>query len=137
MKDEAYTGPGITINSGFLNGLKAPNDSIIETIKVLEEKKIGTKINFRLKRLGYFKTEVLGCPIPIVYNDKGEHFTVPKDHLPVKLPDNIDLSVKGNPLSHQKDWVNIKINGEMFKEKLTPLIHSWTLHGIFKILFSR
>ena len=66
-----------------------------------------------------------------MYNDKGEHFTVPKDHLPVKLPDNIDLSVKGIHFPHQKDWVNIKINGEMFKEKLTPLIHSWTLHGIF------
>ena len=122
VKDEAYTGPGITINSGFLNGLKAPNDSIIETIKVLEEKKIGTKkINFRLKDWGISRQRYWGCPIPIVYNDKGEHFTVPKDHLPVKLPDNIDLSVKGNPLSHQKDWVNIKINGEMFKRETDTL----------------
>ena len=36
-------------------------------------------------------------------------------------PDNINLSVKGNPLSHQKDWVNIKINGEMFKRETDTL----------------
>ena len=35
---EAYTGPGLLINSEFLNGLKAPEDSIIKTIKILEEK---------------------------------------------------------------------------------------------------
>ena len=28
VKNEAYTGPGIIINSDFLNGLKAPDESI-------------------------------------------------------------------------------------------------------------
>ena len=36
---EAYTGPGVLINSNFLNGLEAPDKSILETIKILEEKK--------------------------------------------------------------------------------------------------
>ena len=40
FKDKAYTGPGIIINSDFLNGLKAPDESIIETIKILKKKKI-------------------------------------------------------------------------------------------------
>ena len=35
---EAYTGTGIIINSKFLNNLKAPNESIIETINILREK---------------------------------------------------------------------------------------------------
>ena len=39
VKDEAYSGPGIIINSNYLNGLEAPNNSILETIKILEEKK--------------------------------------------------------------------------------------------------
>jgi leucyl-tRNA synthetase len=47
---EAYTGPGIIFNSKFLDGLKVPDQSILETIKILEEKKLGKKkINFRLK----------------------------------------------------------------------------------------
>ena len=41
--NEAYPGPGIIINSEFLNGLEAPNNSVIETIKILEEKKIRKK----------------------------------------------------------------------------------------------
>ena len=36
--DEAYPGPGVLINSDFLNGLKAPENSILETIKILEKK---------------------------------------------------------------------------------------------------
>ena len=32
--------------------------------------------------------------------------------LPVKLPENINLNVKGNPLDSQKEWKKIKINGK-------------------------
>ena len=32
-------------NSNFLNGLKAPGESIIKTIEILEEKKLGKKKN--------------------------------------------------------------------------------------------
>ena len=53
VTEEAYPGPGVLINSDFLNGLKAPEDSILETIKILEDKTIGKKkINFRLKDWG-------------------------------------------------------------------------------------
>ena len=33
VKDEAYAGPGIIINSDFLNGLKAPEESIIRNYR--------------------------------------------------------------------------------------------------------
>ena len=42
---EAYTGSGIIINSDKLNGLKAPEESIIKTIEILEKNKIGNKKN--------------------------------------------------------------------------------------------
>ena len=45
VEKEAYTGPGIIFNSQFLNDLKAPEQSITETIKIIEEKKIGKKKN--------------------------------------------------------------------------------------------
>ena len=32
---EAYTGPGVVINSDFLNGFKVPDDSISKTIEIL------------------------------------------------------------------------------------------------------
>ena len=43
--NEAYSGAGVIINSKFLNGLSAPLESVIETIKILEKKKIGKKKN--------------------------------------------------------------------------------------------
>ncbi len=111
--NEAYSGPGILINSNYLNGLKAPNNSILETIKILEKKKIGRKkINFRLKDWGVSRQRYWGCPIPIAYDKDGNIHTIPDSMLPVKLPENIDLKVKGNPLDSQSDWKKIQINGK-------------------------
>tara|TARA_A100001011_G_scaffold359258_1_gene405654 strand:+ start:8302 stop:10839 length:2538 start_codon:yes stop_codon:yes gene_type:complete len=110
---EAYTGPGKIFNSQFLNGLNCPDESILKTIEILEQKKIGKqKINFRLKDWGVSRQRYWGCPIPIAYNNKGEVVKIPKKDLPVKLPENIKLDVKGNPLEHQKNWKQVIINGE-------------------------
>ena len=105
--NEAYTGDGVIINSDYLNGLKAPDQSILETIKILEEKKLGQKkINFRLKDWGVSRQRYWGCPIPILYDNKGSYITVPEEQLPVKLPQNINLNTKGNPLSSVTEWKN-------------------------------
>ena len=113
VKEKAFPGSGILINSDFLNNLKAPNNSVIETIKILEERKLGKKqINFRLKDWGVSRQRYWGCPIPIAYDDKGNTYPIPKSMLPVKLPNNIELNVKGNPLDGQKDWKKILINGK-------------------------
>ena len=118
VKNEAYTGPGEIINSNFLNGLKVPDESIIKTIEILEEKKLGNKkINFRLKDWGISRQRYWGCPIPIAYGKNGNVIKIPKEHLPVKLPENINLKVKGNPLDKVESWKKISINGiDCFRE---------------------
>ena len=113
VKDEAYPGPGVIINSDFLNGLEAPENSVLETIKILESKKLGKKkINFRLKDWGISRQRYWGCPIPIAYDESGNIHTIPDTMLPVKLPQNINLNVKGNPLDSQADWKKINLNGK-------------------------
>ena len=110
---EAYPGSGVLINSDFLNGLEAPDDSILETIKILEERKLGKKqINFRLKDWGVSRQRYWGCPIPIAYDENGKAHPIPKSMLPVELPEKIDLDVKGNPLDNQNKWREININGK-------------------------
>ncbi|MDC0653794.1 leucine--tRNA ligase [Candidatus Pelagibacter sp.] len=109
----AYTGSGIIFNSSFLNDLKAPEESVIETIKILEKKKLGNKkINFRLKDWGVSRQRYWGCPIPIAFNEKNEIIKIPTEDLPVKLPIVDNLNTQGNPLDHEKNWKKIVIKGE-------------------------
>ena len=113
IEQTAYTGPGVLFNSKYLDGFKAPEDSIIETIKILEKKKLGKKkINFRLKDWGVSRQRYWGCPIPIAYNKKNEIIKIPLENLPVELPEIKDLNTQGNPLDHEKDWKKVIINGE-------------------------
>tara|TARA_B100000575_G_scaffold130395_1_gene103891 strand:+ start:273 stop:2807 length:2535 start_codon:yes stop_codon:yes gene_type:complete len=119
---EAYPGPGVIINSDYLNGLEAPKNSVLETIKILEEKKLGKKkINYRLKDWGVSRQRYWGCPIPIAYDEKGEAYPIPETMLPVKLPENVDLNVRGNPLDHQKDWKKITIDGKTLTRETDTL----------------
>jgi len=113
VTSEAYPGPGTLINSKFLDGLEAPNKSVTETINILEKRNIGKKkINYRLKDWGVSRQRYWGCPIPVAYDEDGNVYPIPKSMLPVKLPENIDLKVKGNPLDSKKDWKEINISGK-------------------------
>tara|TARA_Y200000002_G_scaffold307296_1_gene263361 strand:- start:1026 stop:3563 length:2538 start_codon:yes stop_codon:yes gene_type:complete len=114
VKTEPHSGPGVIINSKFLNGLSAPEESISKTIKYLEEKKIGNKkVNYRLKDWGISRQRYWGCPIPIAYNQKNQVVKIPEKSLPVMLPSIQKLSDEGNPLDSQKEWKTVKINNEI------------------------
>ncbi len=113
VKAEAYVDDGIMINSSFLNGLKTPGEAIEKSIDHLTLNKLGEKkINFRLKDWGISRQRYWGCPIPIAYDKNGDIVKVPKEMLPIKLPEKINLNTKGNPLDHQKEWGEVKINGK-------------------------
>ena len=113
VKNEAYVEDGIMINSSFLDGLKTPGEAIEKSIDYLTKNKLGKKkINFRLKDWGISRQRYWGCPIPIAYDEDRNIVKVPKEKLPIKLPEKINLNTKGNPLDHQKEWKQITINGK-------------------------
>jgi leucyl-tRNA synthetase len=102
--NEAYTGDGKLINSDFLNNL-----NIIEAkkkiIKIIEDKGIGKrKTLYRLKDWGISRQRYWGCPIPMIYLEDGSVVPVDKSELPIKLPEDIDLNSKGNPLETHPSW---------------------------------
>ena len=101
---EAYTGEGLMINSKFLNNLQISEakKKITEEVKKLS---IGNqKVTFRLKDWGISRQRYWGCPIPIIYKKDGSIKTVPKDELPVELPESVNLNHTGNPLDIHPTW---------------------------------
>ncbi len=121
-QEKAYTGPGKVVNSDFLNGLKAPEESIFKTIEYLEKNNIGKKkINFRLKDWGVSRQRYWGCPIPIAYDENNNIKKIPFKNLPVELPENINLNTNGNPLDHVDSWKNITIDGKKYKRETDTL----------------
>ena len=102
----AYTGEGEIINSEFLNGLDIEKAKV-KSISEIERKKIGKKkITFRLKDWGISRQRYWGCPIPMIYLKDGRVVPVQKSELPVRLPDDVDLNSKGNPLKNHPTWKN-------------------------------
>ena len=122
IKKEAFTGDGILFNSEFLNSLTV-NQAIEKIIKVTTQRKLGRKkITFRLKDWGVSRQRYWGCPIPIVYNDKGKAIPLNKKDLPVLLPEDVDLNVTGNPLDKHLTWKHTKLpSGEKVKRETDTL----------------
>ena len=103
-KKNAITDDGKLINSDFINGLSVA-EAKSEVINKLVQLKIGEKkVNYRLRDWGISRQRYWGCPIPIIYREDGEIIEVPEEDLPIKLPEDVDLSVPGNPLDNHPTW---------------------------------
>ena len=106
---EAYTGDGIHINSGFLDGLNK-EDAINKMIEFLEDKKIGTKfINYKLQDWIFSRQRFWGEPIPMIYCEKCGWNPVKEEDLPIILPnvESYEPTDDGeSPLSVIPEFVN-------------------------------
>ncbi len=106
---DAYTEPGIMINSGDFNGISSI-DFKKRIVDYFEEKGIGKRhINYRLRDWLISRQRYWGAPIPIVHCPKCGTVPVPVDDLPVKLPENVDFNPKGkSPLASVPEFMNVK-----------------------------
>ena len=122
INNEAYTGEGYLYNSNFLDGLKVPSESIVKTIEFLEKNNLGTKkTNYRLKDWGISRQRYWGCPIPMAYDENDQPIKIPKDMLPVKLPEIDKLGNTGNPLDTENEWKYFILNGKKYRRETDTL----------------
>ena len=122
INNEAYTGEGYLYNSDFLNGLKVPSESIIKTIEFLEKNNLGTKkTNYRLKDWGISRQRYWGCPIPMAYDENDQPIKIPRNMLPVKLPEIEKLSNTGNPLDSEDNWKFFTLDGKKYRRETDTL----------------
>jgi leucyl-tRNA synthetase len=104
---DAYVGGGPTINSDFLDGL-GQEDAKQRITAWLEEKGIGAAaVNYRLRDWLISRQRYWGSPIPIIDCPQCGLVPVPRDQLPVRLPEVEDYVPKGkSPLAGVEDFVN-------------------------------
>ncbi len=128
---DAYTGEGVAINSGFLDGLEvgASKSRIIQWLETNGHGE-GT-ITYRLRDWLFSRQRYWGEPIPILHGPNGELRAVPDDELPLRLPEvddyrphaSDDENAEPTPLLSKApdDWKHVEIDGVTYTRELNTM----------------
>ncbi len=104
---EADSGEGVLVNSDFLDGMDVPGAKRA----VIERAEAGGwgqgKTVWRLRDWGVSRQRYWGTPIPFIHCEACGVVPVPKNQLPVVLPEDVDISQPGNPLVRHPSWKHV------------------------------
>ena len=104
---EAESGDGVIVNSDFLNGMSVAAAKA-DVIARAESGGWGEgKTVWRLRDWGVSRQRYWGTPIPFIHCEVCGVVPVPKKHLPVTLPEDVDFSTPGNPLVRHPTWKHV------------------------------
>ena len=108
FEGKAYTGEGVAMNSGFLDGLAIP-EAKARIITWLKEQGLGQgKTTYRLRDWLFSRQRYWGEPFPVLHHADGSQTRVPDELLPVELPEMADFAPPADgspPLSKATEWV--------------------------------
>lgn len=109
-----FSGEGIAVNSGFLDGLTTAEAKKKITLW-LEERGLGRgTVNYKLRDWLFSRQRYWGEPFPIVW-ENGKHRMISEDELPLVQPDMEDFKPTGTPeppLSKAREWVRYSETAE-------------------------
>ncbi len=107
IDEEAYVGPGCLINSGFLDGMTV-DEAKAAVIARAEQQDWGRGTTvYRLRDWGVSRQRYWGTPIPIIHCDTCGAVPVPREALPVMLPEDVTFDRPGNPLDRHPTWRDV------------------------------
>ena len=107
FKGEAEAGDGVIVNSDFLNGMSV-EDAKQAVITRAESGGWGEgRTVWRLRDWGVSRQRYWGTPIPFIHCDACGVVPVPKDQLPVTLPEDVSFEIPGNPLERHPTWKHV------------------------------
>ncbi len=102
--DEAETGYGVTVHSRFLDGLST-EEATMEVIRRAEAGGWGEgTVQYRLRDWGVSRQRYWGTPIPVIHCGSCGPVGVPREQLPIILPEDVTFDVPGNPLDRHPTW---------------------------------
>jgi leucyl-tRNA synthetase len=106
--NEAYTEPGILINSGHFSGM-ASTDAKQAIVEYAEEQGFGkARVQYRLRDWLISRQRYWGAPIPVIHCPNCGIVPVPDKDLPVALPEEVEFTGRGgSPLTQLESWVNV------------------------------
>ena len=105
--DTAYTGPGTIVNSHFLDGMDI-EDAKRAVIQRAEGEGWGQgRTVYRLRDWGVSRQRYWGTPIPIIHCADCGAVPVPREQLPVVLPEDVSFDTPGNPLDRHPSWKHV------------------------------
>ncbi len=106
---EAWTGDGILVNSGFLNGLNVP-EAKKKMADWLVEKGVGEPtIQYKLRDWVFSRQRYWGEPFPLYFNEKDEVIPLSEKELPLRLPEVEKYEPSGtgeSPLANLREWID-------------------------------
>ncbi|MBE8991479.1 leucine--tRNA ligase [Nostoc sp. LEGE 12450] len=105
---QAYTEPGILINSGAFTGI-ASTDAKQAIIEYAEKQGFGkVRVQYRLRDWLISRQRYWGAPIPVIHCPNCGIVPVPDKDLPVQLPEEVEFTGRGgSPLTQLESWVNV------------------------------
>ncbi|HEV8437848.1 MAG TPA: leucine--tRNA ligase [Methylomirabilota bacterium] len=108
-ESQAYTGDGVKINSGFLDGLTVAEAKRKAIDWLVAGGRGRAKVNYRLRDWGISRQRYWGAPIPILYCERCGMVPEREENLPVVLPEDVQISGKGgSPLAGVAGFVNAR-----------------------------
>ncbi len=106
--NQAYTEPGILINSGAFTGMTS-TDAKQAIIEYAEQQDFGkVRVQYRLRDWLISRQRYWGAPIPVIHCPNCGIVPVPDKDLPVQLPEEVEFTGRGgSPLTQLESWVNV------------------------------
>jgi len=105
---EAYTEPGVMINSGEFDSMASTEGKQAIIDKAETEGWGKARIQYRLRDWLISRQRYWGTPIPVIHCPSCGTVAVPDADLPVTLPEDVEFSGRGaSPLAQLENWVNV------------------------------
>ena len=86
IEEEAYIGPGVAVNSEFLNGMATDEAKAAITAWLEARHKGRGKVEYRLRDWLFSRQRYWGEPFPILHLEDGTMMAMPAEDLPLTLP---------------------------------------------------